>query len=179
MSVETTSQATGTWIVDKVHSSVRYEIEHNGTAAYRGSFENVDGKLEYGAGGVTLTGVVDLASNDLKDEQQRGHVLSPDFFDAERHPQAIYKSSEITLNGSDVTITGELTLKGVTREVIVTGTIGAPGPNLGGTETIPVNLQATIDRTDWGVSWNAELPNGSSVLGDEVKIEVALELVQG
>lgn len=175
----TTATTTGTWVVDKVHSSVRYEIEHNGTGAYRGSFEDVDGKLEYGEGGVKLTGVVELASNDLKDEQQKGHVASPDFFDVERYPTATFESSDIQLDGNAVTIRGELTLKGQTREVTVSGTIGAPGPNLGGTETIAVNLAATIDRTDWGVSWNADLPNGSSVLGNEVTIEVALELVQG
>lgn len=174
-----TATITGTWIVDKVHSSVRYEIEHNGAAKYRGSFADVDGKLEYGADGVKLTGVVALESNDLKDEQQRGHVLSPDFFDAERYPTATYESTDVQLDGTDVTIRGELTLKGQTREVTVTGTIGQPGPNPGGTETVAVNLGATIDRTDWGVSWNAELPNGDSVLGNQVTIEVALELVQG
>lgn len=178
MSTET-AVASGVWTVDKIHSSVRYEIEHNGTAAYRGSFEDVDGKLEYGEGGVKLTGVVKLASNDLKDEQQRGHVLSPDFFDAERYPEATYESTDVQINGTDVTIKGNLTLKGQTKEVTVKGTIGNPGPNLGGTETIAVHLGATINRQDYGVSWNAELPNGSQVLGDEVKVEVVLELVQG
>lgn len=178
MSTETAT-AAGVWTVDKIHSSVRYEIEHNGTAAYRGSFEDVDGKLEYGDGGVKLTGVVKLESNDQKDEQQRGHVLSPDFFDAERYPEATYESTDVQIDGTEVTITGNLTLKGQTKEVTVKGTIGQPGPNLGGTETIAVNLQTTINRQDYGVSWNAELPNGSQVLGDEVKVEVALELVQG
>lgn len=178
MSTETAT-AAGVWTVDKVHSSVRYEIQHNGTAAYRGSFEDVDGKLEYGDAGIKLTGVVKLDSNDLKDEQQRGHVLSPDFFDAERHPDATYESTDVQINGTDVTIKGNLTLKGQTREVTVTGTIGQPGPNLGGTETIAVHLSATINRQDYGVSWNAELPNGSQVLGDDVRVEVVLELVQG
>jgi polyisoprenoid-binding protein YceI len=174
-----TATATGTWVVDKIHSSVRYEIEHNGTAAYRGSFEDVDGKLEYGEGGVKLTGVVKLESNDLKDEQQRGHVQSPDFFDTERYPEATYESSDIQIDGTEVTISGELTLKGQTKPVTVTGTIGEPSANLGGGETIAVNLKSTIDRQDWGVSWNAELPNGNQVLGDDVTIEVSLELVQG
>ncbi|MFT4049950.1 MAG: YceI family protein [Solirubrobacterales bacterium] len=178
MSTETAT-ATGVWTVDKIHSSVRYEIQHNGTAAYRGSFEDVDGKLEYGAEGVKLTGVVKLESNDLKDEQQRGHVLSPDFFDAERYPEATYESTDVQIDGTNVTIKGNLTLKGVAKEVTVTGTIGQPGPNLGGTETIAVHLETTINRQDYGVSWNAELPNGSQVLGDDVKIEVVLELVQG
>lgn len=174
-----TEPAVGVWSVDKVHSSVRYEIEHNGTAAYRGSFSDVDGSLEFGADGVRLTGVVRLESNDLKDEQQRGHVLSPDFFDAERYPEATFESSVVELDGAEVVIHGNLTLKGQSREVTVRGTIGQPGPNLGGTETVAVHLATTINRLDYGVSWNAELPNGSKVLGDEVKIEVALELVQG
>lgn len=178
MSTET-AVATGVWTVDKIHSSVRYEIEHNGVAAYRGSFEDVDGKLEYGADGVKLTGVVKLESNDLKDEQQRGHVLGPDFFDAERYPEATYESTDVHIDGTDVTIKGNLTLKGQTREVTVSGTIGNPGPNLGGTETIAVHLDTTINRQDYGVSWNTELPNGAKVLGDDVKIEVVLELVQG
>jgi polyisoprenoid-binding protein YceI len=178
MSTEAATIA-GVWTVDKVHSSVRYEIEHNGNSAYRGSFEDVDGRLEYGESGVSLTGTVQLTSNDLKDEQQRGHVLSPDFFDAERHPEARFASTDVQLDGHEVVITGELTLKGVAREITVRGTIGAPGPNIGGGETIPVHLAATIDRQDYGVSWNAELPNGSRVLGDEVRIEVVLELVRG
>lgn len=178
MSTETAT-ATGVWTVDKVHSSVRYEIEHNDAAAYRGSFGDVDGALEYGVDGVSLTGVVQLASNDLKDDQQRGHVLGPDFFDAERYPTAEYKSTDVRIDGQNVTIDGELTLKGQTRSVTVAGTIGVPGPNLGGTETIAVQLETTIDRNDYGVSWNTELPNGNKVLGDEVKIEVVLDLVQG
>lgn len=179
MTATQTQQATGTWSIDKVHSSVRYEIEHNGTAQFRGSFEDVDASLVYGDDGVKITGSVRLDSVDLKDEQQKGHVLSPDFFDAERYPTADFESSSIEIDGNEVVVNGELTLRGESKPLSIRGTIGAPGPNLGGTETIAVHLGATINRNDYGVSWNTQLPNGNNVLGDEVTIEVALELVQG
>lgn len=173
-----TEVVTGTWVADKVHSSARYEIDHQGSV-YRGSFQDVDGRLEYGPDGVKLTGVVKLESNDLKDEQQRGHVLSPDFFDAERYPEATFESTDVKLDGTNVEITGGLTLRGQTREVVVSGRLGEPGPNIAGTETLPITLEVTINRLDWGVAWNADLPNGTTVLGNDVKLEVALELVRG
>ncbi|MGH2907234.1 MAG: YceI family protein [Solirubrobacterales bacterium] len=174
-----TTAAAGVWTVDKIHSTVRYEIEHNGTATYRGNFGDIDAQLEYGEDGVKITGSVNLDSVDLSDEQQKGHVLSPDFFDAERHPTVDYASTSVELDGAEVIVHGDLTIKGVTKPVTVRGTIGAPGPNLGGTQTVAVSLHTTINRQDYGVSWNTELPNGNKVLGDDVYVSVELELVQG
>jgi polyisoprenoid-binding protein YceI len=179
MSTATETQAAGVWSVDKVHSTVRYEIEHNGAATFRGNFSDVDAELVYGEDGVKITGSVNLDSVDLQDEQQKGHVLSPDFFDAERYPTIDFESTDIQLDNNEVAVTGDLTVKGVSKPVTIKGTIGAPGPNLGGTETIAVSLATTINRQDYGVSWNTELPNGSKVLGDNVYVSVELELVQG
>jgi polyisoprenoid-binding protein YceI len=162
-----------------VHSSLRYEIEHNGIAPYRGSFSGVSATLEYGDDGAKIKGTVDLTSVDLKDEQQKGHVLSPDFFDAERYPTADYASTDVQIDGNDVTVVGELTLRGETHPVTVTGVIGDPSANLGGGDSIPVVLSGSINRQDYGVSWNTELPNGKSVLGDTVNVEISLEFVQG
>jgi polyisoprenoid-binding protein YceI len=177
MSTETAT-LQGVWTDDKVHSSVRYEIVHNGTAPYRGSFSGVDASLEYGDDGVKIKGTVDLTSVDLKDEQQKGHVLSPDFFDAERYPTATYESTNIEIDGNNVTVHGELTLKGETKSLTVTGVIGEPSANIAGGDTIPVVLNGSLDRTEYGVSWNADLPNGTAVLGDEVNVEVVLEFVR-
>ncbi|MGB0873476.1 MAG: YceI family protein [Solirubrobacterales bacterium] len=179
MTATQTQQGSGVWTIDKVHSSVRYAIEHNGTAQYRGSFSDVDASLEYGDDGVAIKGSVKLDSVDLKDEQQKGHVLSPDFFDAARYPTADFESTNIQIDGTEVVVDGLLTLRGQSKPLSIRGSIGEPGPNLGGTETIAVHLATTINRQDYGVSWNTQLPNGSSVLGDEVAIEVVLELVQG
>src|SRR4249919_1493434 len=152
MSTATETQATGVWSVDKVHSTVRYEIEHNGTATYRGNFHDVDAELTYGEDGVKITGSVNLDSVDLQDEQQKGHVLSPDFFDAERYPTIDFESTDIQLDNAEVAVTCNLTVNGVSKPVTIKGTIGAPVPNLGGTETIAVSLATTINRQDYGVS---------------------------
>jgi polyisoprenoid-binding protein YceI len=173
-----TATLQGVWTDDKVHSSVRYEIQHNGIAPYRGSFSGVEATLEYGDDGVKITGTVDLTTVDLKDEQQKGHVLSPDFFDAERYPTAKFESTNIEINGNNVTVNGELTLKGETKPLTVTGIIGEPSANAGGSDSIPVVLNGSLNRNDYGVSWQAELPNGKSVLGDEVTVEVSLEFVK-
>ena len=177
MSTETAT-IQGVWNDDKVHTSVNYEIEHNGVAPARGTFPGVEASLEYGDDGVRIKGTVDLTSVDLKDEQQKGHVLSPDFFDAERYPTATYESTNIEIDGNNVTVHGELTLKGETKSLTVTGVIGEPSANIAGGDSIPVVLNGSLNRNDYGVSWNAELPNGKSVLGEEVNVEVALEFVK-
>src|SRR6476659_8368781 len=177
MSTETAT-LQGVWNDDKVHTSVNYEIEHNGVAPARGTFPGVEASLEYGDDGVRIKGTVDLSTVDLKDEQQKGHVLSPDFFDAERYPTATYESTNVEIDGNNVTVYGELTLKGETKQLTVTGVIGEPSANIAGGDSIPVVLNGSLNRNDYGVSWNAELPNGKSVLGEEVNVEVALEFVK-
>jgi polyisoprenoid-binding protein YceI len=177
MSTETAT-LTGVWNDDKVHSSIRYEIEHNGIAPYRGSFSGVEATLEYGDDGVKIKGTVDLTSVDLKDEQQKGHVLSPDFFDVERYPTASYESTNVEIDGTEVTVHGELTLKGQTHPLTITGVIGEPSVNIAGADSIPVVLDTVLSRSQHGVDWNLELPNGKNVLGDIVKLELSVEFVK-
>jgi polyisoprenoid-binding protein YceI len=173
-----TEALTGVWTDDKVHSSIRYEIQHNGIAPYRGSFSGVEATLEYGDDGVKIKGTVDLTTVDLKDEQQKGHVLSPDFFDAERYPTASYESTNIEIDGHEVTVHGELTLKGQSHPLTITGIIGEPSANAGGSDSIPVVLDTVLSRSQHGVDWNVDLPNGKAVLGDAVKLELSLEFVK-
>lgn len=174
-----TQQATGVWTVDKVHSTVQYEIEHNGATKNRGNFGDVDAQLAYDDDGAKITGSVNLDSLDLRDEQLKGHVFSPDFFDAERYPTIDFESTSIELDNTEVSVHGNLTIKGQSKEVTIKGKIGTPAPNIAGVQSLPVSLHTTINRHDYGVSWNAELPNGNKVLGDDVYVSVELELVQG
>ena len=173
------AQATARlWTIDKVHSTVRYEIEHNGSTTFRGAFKDVDASLEYGDEGVKISGSVRVDSVDLADETQKGHVLSPDFFDAERYPTIDYESTQVTIDGDEAVVDGTLTIRGESRPLTIRGKIGRPHPNIGGGQTLPISLGATINRQDYGVRWNAELPNGSKVLGDDVRVEVELELLE-
>lgn len=174
-----TEQAIAVWSVDKVHSSVGYEIEHNSAATFKGSFRDVDAKLEFGDDGVTVTGSVRVDSIDLGDEQQKGHVLSAEFFDAERHPTVDFASTAVRYEDGEAIVDGELTIRGETRPVTVRGKIGEPYENAYGQQGLAVRLGTTIDRTQYGLDWQLQLPNGKPVLGDEVTIAVELELVEG
>lgn len=177
MSTETAT-AQGVWTIDPVHSRLQYEILHNGTTDYVGTFDGVDATLDYRGDDVKVTGKIDLTSVDLNDEQQRGHVFSPDFFDVERYPTAEYESTAVKFEEGEVVVEGNLTLRGKTNPVTLRGQINEPTVNIAGSETIHVKLAGEINRQDYGVSWSLDLPNGKPVLGDDVKVTLSLELVQ-
>jgi polyisoprenoid-binding protein YceI len=101
--------------------------------------------------------------------------MAPDFFDAEQYPEISFRSSSISGEGDDVTVDGELTLKGVTKPIHATGRLEGPAQDFMGNTRLGFTLEATIDRTEYGVSWNAELPSGGKALSDEVTLQVELE----
>ena len=174
----TTTTPQGTWSVDPVHSRVEFEVAHNGVQTYRGGFSDYDVRLVGSDdGSVAVEGSAKVASITGED-QLYGHLQSPEFFDAERHPEVKFRSTGVELgDGGELTVTGELTIRDTTREVEATGRISGPGANLGGQTVVGVSLGATIDRNDYGLGWNMDLPSGEKVLGDEVTLSVSLELV--
>src|SRR5215472_9726087 len=115
-STTTIAPAGTTWAADPVHSNVAFEVEYAGVNIFRGSFRDFDATLE----GSTLAGSAQVASVDVKDEQLAGHLQSPDFFDAERHPEISFRADALTVaDGGDVTGAGELTIKGITKPVVL------------------------------------------------------------
>ncbi|MBI4897322.1 MAG: YceI family protein [Actinobacteria bacterium] len=174
----TQQQSTGLWALDKTHSSARFEVEHNSASTFRGGFEDVEAKLEYGPSGLSVTGSVRVESIDLADPQMRGHVLSPEFLDAERHPTLDFVSGEVDYEDGEAVVAGELTIRGERRPLTVRGKIGEPFENAYGGRSMAVSLHAAIDRTDFGLNWQMELPGGEPVLGNEVRLEIELELVE-
>lgn len=171
-------QSTGVWTIDKTHSSARFEIEHNSASSFRGGFGDVDAKLEYGPAGLAVTGSVHVESIDMADQQMRGHVLSPEFLDAERHPTLDFVSREVAYEDGEAVIAGDLAIRGERRSVTVRGKIGESFENAYGGRSVAVHLYASIDRTDFGLNWQMQLPSGAPVLGNVVKLEVELELVE-
>jgi polyisoprenoid-binding protein YceI len=121
-----------------------------------------------------LVGSAKVASVDVKDENLSAHLQAPDFFDAERHPELKFESTGIELSQGAVTVPGELTIKGVTRPVELNGTVAEPLVDPYGRERIGLRLETAIDRTDFGVDWNNELPNGEPALGNEVSLAADL-----
>ncbi|HVL94251.1 MAG TPA: YceI family protein [Solirubrobacteraceae bacterium] len=164
----------GTWQLDPVHSKATFAVKHSGIATFRGSFKELDGALIDGV----LTGSVKVASVDVPVEQLVGHLQSPDFFDAERSPEISFRSTEITHAGDALAVTGELTMRGVTKTVQATGALAGPTQYLDGKDRIAVELTTVVDRTEFGINWNAPLPGGGQALGNDVTIVVELQLVK-
>jgi polyisoprenoid-binding protein YceI len=174
----TTTTPQGTWSVDPVHSRVEFEVAHNGVQTYRGGFSDYDVRLVGSDdGSVAVEGSAKVASITGQD-QLYDHLQSPEFFDAERHPEVKFRSTGVELgDGGELTVKGELTIRDTTREVEAEGRISGPGPDLAGRTVVGVSLATAIDRHDFGLGWNMDLPSGEKVLGDEVSLSVSLELI--
>jgi polyisoprenoid-binding protein YceI len=164
----------GIWKSDPVHSSVGFSVQHMGVNPFRGTLSDFQAVL----GGEQLVGSAAVESIATPDENLTGHLLSPEFFDAERHPELRFESSEIRREGDELVVSGELTLKGVTRPVELRGTVTEPIDDPYGKRRLGIELETTIDRTDYGIDWNAELPSGGQVLANDVQLTARLELVQ-
>ena len=173
-----TTIPTGTWGADKTHSSVEFSVKHAVVAKFRGGFTNYDAGLSDKDGTPTLRGEAGVASVDVKDETLNGHLLSPDFFDAERYPAIVFESTELRREGEELIAEGDLTIKGVTKRVQARGEIAGPAVYMDDSERIGIELETVVDRTDYGLDWNAPLPKGGVAVQDEVTIKIALELVK-
>ncbi|HEX2292766.1 MAG TPA: YceI family protein [Gaiellaceae bacterium] len=171
------STITGTWQLDPVHSSVGFEVPYL-VGTFKGQFRETDARLSLSERGAGLSGTAKVASVDVKDENLAAHLQSPDFFDAERHPELSFTAHDVDLDGESVSARGELTIKGVTKPVEVTGRITDTLVDGYGRERIGLVLSTTVDRHDFGVSWNMPLPSGGPAVGDEVTIVAELYFVK-
>jgi polyisoprenoid-binding protein YceI len=166
----------GTWQLDPVHSSIGFEVAYM-AGAFRGQFREVDATIEVDGENARLTGVAQVASVDVKDENLAAHLQSPDFFDAELHPELRFSSTDIE-GGDELTVRGEITIKGVTKQVGLTGAATATITDPYGRERIGLTLSTTLDRTAFGLNWNMPLPSGEPALSNEVTLVAELYFVR-
>ena len=166
----------GTWTADPVHSTVGFEVGYSGVSTFRGSFREFDATLD----GSGLAGSAKVASVDVKDEQLNGHLQSPDFFDAQRYPEISFKATELSrTDGARVSAKGELTIKGVTHPITLEGTVSpASTTDPFGREKIGLTLRSEIDRTEYGINWNAPNQSGGDYLANDVKLVAELVLIK-
>ncbi|HET9199284.1 MAG TPA: YceI family protein [Solirubrobacterales bacterium] len=181
MSTETVSKQeipAGTWVVDPVHSSVGFAVTHNGVTTFRSGFDRYEARLD-GGEQPRLEGTVEVESIAIDEEMLKGHLLSPEFFDTQRFPQLRFTSTELSA-GQDgsARIAGELEIRGEKRAVEAGGRFAQLGADLAGKERVGLSLEGTVDRRDFGLDWQAELPSGGEVLEYAVTISVELELVR-
>jgi polyisoprenoid-binding protein YceI len=170
---ETQALPTGTWAVDRVHSDVGFAVAYM-AGTFTGTFSDFDVTVTDGV----LQGSAKVASVQVKDTNLEAHLQSPDFFDAERHPELTFRSNSIERDGDELKIDGEITIKGHTAPVQITGVISEPIVDPYGSTRYGLRLEATIERDRFGVNWNTPLPNGQPALASEVVLTAELQLAR-
>lgn len=176
-----TQPLTGTFVADPVHSSFQFAVRHMKVSIYRASFDDVEARVVADPQGIQLDVAVRVESVSIKNPPEfRAHVVhGPDFFDAGNHPEITFRSEDVELHDDGtVTVRGELTIKGITKPVIATGTYQPAVEDPYGMIRTAVELTATVDRRDWNMGWQAPLPGGGDALGYEVTLSVHVALIK-
>jgi polyisoprenoid-binding protein YceI len=177
--LNTTGLPLGTWSLDPTHSSATFAVKHMAVATFRGVFDKFDATLSVDDDSAELRGSVEATSLVVKDENLQAHLGSPEFFDIERYPEIDFRSTSLRREGDNLVVDGELKIKGNTRAVEGRGTIDGPAVTLGDAVKLGLVLETVVDRTEFGLNWNAPLPKGGFALANDVKLTIELELVQG
>jgi polyisoprenoid-binding protein YceI len=166
--------------IDRTHSTVQFAVNHI-VSTFRASFEQIEGSLVADGTQATLTAVVEVESVSIGDpEEFREHVVrGHDFFAADEHPSLTFDSTDVELRAdSSAIVTGELTMRGISRAVTARGTYRSPTRDPFGAERGALQLHVTVDRRDWGMWWQLPLPDGGDAVGWEVDLSAELELVR-
>jgi polyisoprenoid-binding protein YceI len=174
------SYIAGTWALDPTHSEVSFTVRHLAISKVRGSFEKFDATVVTGATPAesTVEATVDMASVNTNQADRDNHLRTNDFFNIEEFPTMTFKSTGVTTDGEDVTVAGDLTLRGITKPVTFKGEFNGFGTDPYGQDKAGLSLSSKINRKDFGVNWNAvvEGPAGF-MLGDDVTINLEIALV--
>jgi polyisoprenoid-binding protein YceI len=172
--------ALTTYAIDPVHTTVEFIVRHLMITKVRGRFTGVAGTIELEPGSDVPSAIqarVDAATIDTREAQRDTHLKSADFFEVETHPALEFVSTRIEGTPGDFTIHGNLTIHGVTRAVALKAEFEGRGPDPWGGQRIGYSASATINRRDFGLTWNAALETGGVVVGDEVRIELNVEAI--
>ncbi len=172
---------TSTWNVDAAHSRVGFSVKHLVISDVKGEFSKLSGTAQIDDADLSKSSVeatIDAGSVDTRDAKRDGHLKSPDFFDAAKYPTITFKSTKV-VPGKDgeLTITGDLTMRGVTKPVTLEGTLSKAITDPWGLTRRGASFTGKIDRKEWGVSWS-KVTDVGAVVGDEVKLDIQAEIVK-
>jgi polyisoprenoid-binding protein YceI len=171
--------APSTWTIDPAHSSVGFSVRHLMVSKVRGSFGSFAGTITIGADGAAkVEATVDVGSVSTGNEQRDGHLRTADFFLAEQYPQATFTSTAITGSGDDYTMTGDLTIRGVTRSVDFAVEFLGHDLGMGRGEVIGFEATTVLRRQDFGITIDIPLETGSKVVGDKVTLSINVEALK-
>src|SRR5690348_16423175 len=167
---------TSVWTIDPAHSNVEFAVKHMMFTTVKGRFAGVDGQIELNENDLADSFVnvtIDATSVDTRDEKRNAHLRSADFFDVETHPTLTFKSTKVeSKRDDDFKVTGDLTMHGVTKSVVLDVEQTGRGKNPWGQEVIGFEAKTKINRKDFGLNWNAALESGGVLVIDEVKIAI-------
>jgi polyisoprenoid-binding protein YceI len=182
MSTDTVTPAIaqGTWNIDPSHSSVEFQVKHMGLATVKGFFSEFEGSLEVAEDGSTsASGTVKAATISTRSDQRDEHLRSPDFFDAETYPELSFQSTAIEqLDEETYRITGDLTIRGTTKEIVFEGVTQGVDQDPWGNTRVGLEVVGQIERSDFGLNWNQALESGGVLVGKKVKILLDLSAVK-
>ena len=169
----------GTWDIDPVHSEVGFAVRHMMVSKVRGKFKTFSGQIATGENPLesSVTAEIDLASIETGAQQRDDHIRSADFFEVETYPTMTYRSTGIRTDGGDYIVDGDLTLKGVTKQVPLTLELNGFGPDPYGGTRAGFTATAEINRRDFGVNFSAPMQNGGAVVADKITIHLEIEAV--
>ncbi|HXV13882.1 MAG TPA: YceI family protein [Candidatus Krumholzibacteria bacterium] len=171
------AQAQDTYTIDPVHSSTSFKVKHMMVSDVKGAFETFSGAITLDPKNVENSSVevtIESASISTRNEKRDGHLKSADFFDVEKFPTITFKSKKIAKKGESWVAVGDLTIRGVTKEIELPFTLSGP-VSAGNASIIGVSASTEINRQDFGVSWNKTLDAGGVVVSDKVRIELEVE----
>jgi polyisoprenoid-binding protein YceI len=172
---------TGTWVIDPVHSSIGFEVKHMMISTVRGQFKEFEGTLEAAEDyhDSRVWGSVDVASIDTNNPDRDAHLRSAEFFDAERYPKITFESTGIEhVAGGTYQVIGELTIKGVTREIRVEANVEGAAVDPWGNDRVGIAVRGGIDRTEFGLTWQQSLASGGLLVGEQVALRLDISAVR-
>jgi len=160
----------GTWSIDPSWSALEFEVRKLGLVTVKGRVPSFSGTIT-GGDNAAIEGVVDATSITTFESDRDAHLQSPDFFDIQRYPELRFVSTSVDASGDEIVVRGDLTIKDVTKPVELRGTLSGPENDPWGNERIGLELSTTVDRTAFGLEWNAPLPGGGFLLPNDVALK--------
>ena len=174
--------STGTYTIDAAHSRLGFVARHAMVTKVRGSFNAFEATVEVDGDNLSASKVfvaIDVNSIDTRNEQRDGHLRSNDFLDIENHPQITFVSTDVTPVGDDVIrVTGDLTIKGVTKPVDIDFTYEGTAVDPFGNQRVGFEGSVVINRKEWGITWNAALETGGVLVSDKVTLEFEISAIK-
>lgn len=170
------------WVIDPSHSQAQFTVRHMMISNVRGRFEEIEGTVDFDENNLETLKIdvkIPVASINTRDQQRDGHLKSADFFDADNFPFITFKSTGVkSIKGNDLQVEGDLTMRGVTLPVTLdveySGVMASPW----GTTSAGFSAHAKVNRKDWGLMWNQTLETGGLLVGEDVKIDLEVELIK-